>query len=81
MYIVETLELELLWLQCINDGDGLVRPKISYELRDNLEIHGGIDIFYGDKIIGYFLIIIVYAGKNSTILPVFQTSGHLVPLF
>ena len=36
-------------------GDGLVRPKISYELRDNLEIHGGIDIFYGDKIHRLFL--------------------------
>jgi hypothetical protein len=36
-------------IQNINDGDVLVRPKISYELRDNLEIHTGIDIFYGDK--------------------------------
>jgi len=37
-------------IQNINDGDGLVRPKVSYEFRDNLEIHTGIDVFYGDKI-------------------------------
>jgi len=48
-FLNETLEVEVLWLQSINDGDGLVRPRISYELRDNIEIEFGFDIFYGDK--------------------------------
>jgi len=48
-FMNETLKLQVLWLQNINDGDGLVRPKVIYEFRDNLEIHTGIDVFYGDK--------------------------------
>ena len=38
-----------MWLQNFNDGDGLIRPKISYDLRENISVWAGADIFYGDK--------------------------------
>ena len=44
----ETLEAEVLWLHNVNFGDGLIRPKVSYELRDNVKIWSGFDLFYGD---------------------------------
>ena len=45
----DTLEAEILWLTNTNDGDGLARPKISYEWRDDFKSWIGADIFYGDK--------------------------------
>ena len=48
-FLNETLETEVIWLQSVNQGDGLVRPKVSYELRDNLKIWTGFDLFYGDR--------------------------------
>ena len=48
-FLNETLETEMLWLQGVNQGDGLIRPKISYELRDNLKIWTGFDLFYGNR--------------------------------
>ena len=48
-FINETLQAEIMWLQNFNDGDGLVRPKISYDLRENISVWAGADIFYGDK--------------------------------
>lgn len=48
-FLNETLETEVLWLHNVNQGDGLIRPKISYELRDNLKIWTGFDLFYGDR--------------------------------
>ena len=44
----ETLEAEMLWLHNVNFCDGLIRPKVSYELRDNMKIWTGFDLFYGD---------------------------------
>ncbi len=32
-----------------SNGDGIVRPKISYEWQDNIETWLAADIFYGDK--------------------------------
>lgn len=43
----ETLTLETIWIQNVNDGDGLVRPRIEYELRDDLQVWLGADVFYG----------------------------------
>ena len=48
-FINETLEAEILWLQNINNGDGLIRPKLSYEINDSVNVWAGLDIFYGDK--------------------------------
>ena len=43
----ETLTLETIWIHDINDGDGLVRPRVQYELRDDLRVWLGFDVFYG----------------------------------
>jgi hypothetical protein len=32
----------------LNDGDGVVRPKISHEFSSNMNIWLGADVFYGD---------------------------------
>ncbi|MEN8131424.1 MAG: DUF1302 family protein [Pseudomonadota bacterium] len=45
----DTLTIEVLWIANTNDDDGLVRPKVSYDLQDNLSIWGGLDIFYGER--------------------------------
>ena len=40
----------------INDGDGLVRPKLSYELDEESLVYTGVDYFYGksDGLYGQF---------------------------
>ena len=45
----ETLKVEMLVISNLNNGDGLVRPKISYEWSSELEAWIGFDIFYGKK--------------------------------
>lgn len=45
----ETLRAELLWIAGMDAGDGLVRPKLSYDLNDHLEVWLGADLFYGDQ--------------------------------
>jgi hypothetical protein len=45
----ETVTAEMIWLQNINHGDGLIRPKISYDVRDDLTVWAGIDFFYGSS--------------------------------
>lgn len=45
----ETLTIETIWIHNLNQGDGLVRPKVSYELRDDLQIWFGVDLFYGTR--------------------------------
>jgi hypothetical protein len=45
----ETLTLEAIWIHNINQGDGLARPKIRYELRDDLQVWFGFDLFYGTR--------------------------------
>ena len=47
-YRHDTLSLELRWLANANDGDGLLRPKLTYELDDHTTLWTGIDYFYGD---------------------------------
>ena len=46
-FLNERLTLETMWIQNLNRGDGLVRPKIRYELRDRLFVWFGFDVFYG----------------------------------
>lgn len=48
-FLNETLEAELLWIVGLNDDDGLVRSKVSYELADDLNIWLGADFFYGNR--------------------------------
>ena len=39
----------MLWLVNENDGGGVVRPKVSYDFRDNFTVSLGMDIFYGSR--------------------------------
>jgi hypothetical protein len=48
-FLNDRLVAELLWLQSLNRGDGLIRPKIRYEWRSNVTVWGGVDIFYGNE--------------------------------
>jgi len=48
-YMNETLHVEILILQDINYEDGLLRPKLTYEYNDEINIYAGADIFYGNK--------------------------------
>ncbi len=45
----DTLIVELLVIANTNNGDGIIRPKISYEWLDNVKTWLGMDIFYGDS--------------------------------
>mgnify|MGYP000485749338 CR=1 FL=1 len=48
-FLNETLKAEILVLQNMNESDGLIRPKITYEWQDDLKTWIGLDIFHGDK--------------------------------
>jgi hypothetical protein len=48
-FLNESLELQGMWLYNINDGDGLIRPKVIYELTDHIDLWIGGDIFYGSQ--------------------------------
>jgi hypothetical protein len=48
-FLNDRLVIELLWLQSLNQGDGLARPKLSYALSDTVEVRIGIDFFYGSR--------------------------------
>jgi hypothetical protein len=48
-YMNETLHAEILFLHDIDYDDGMVRPKLTYEYSDELNIYIGADIFYGNE--------------------------------
>lgn len=48
-FLHETLTIDGIWIHNVNDGDGLVRPRARYEIRDGLELEVGLDLFYGPK--------------------------------
>ena len=52
----ETIITELLWIQSVNDGDGVVQAEVRYAIRGNVEIFAGVDVFYGssDGLFGQF---------------------------
>jgi len=43
----ETWTLRTLWLHSLNEDDGLIRPRISWNASSNLDIWLGSDYFYG----------------------------------
>lgn len=45
----ETRTAEVLWIANANDGDGVVRPKYSYDLADDIRLWIGADLFYGPR--------------------------------
>lgn len=49
LYRNDTVAAELRWLASANDGDGLLRPRLSYDLDDRITLWGGLDWFYGDR--------------------------------
>ncbi len=46
-FLNDALVVSNIWIHNINHGDGVVRPSIKYEVRDNLELSAGVDWFYG----------------------------------
>lgn len=48
-FLNETVNAEVLWLHDLDIEDGMVRPKITYELNDEINLYAGADIFYGDE--------------------------------
>ncbi len=40
---------ETIWVHNFDRGDVFVRPKVSYELRNNVEVWAGVDLFYGSR--------------------------------
>lgn len=48
-FLNETVSAELRWLANANDGDGLVRPKVAYDVNDAMSVWAGADLFYGDS--------------------------------
>ena len=62
-FLNETLAVETLWIQDVNRGDGMLRPKVSYDLSDGIKMWTGADVFYGARngLFGQF-------GENDRIL-------------
>ena len=48
-YWNETIKARLLWLHSLDQEDGVIRPKLTYELSDIVNLRVGADIFYGDN--------------------------------
>lgn len=48
-FMNETLSTELLWIHNTNFDDGVARPKITYQISDEITASAGADIFYGDQ--------------------------------
>ena len=48
-FMYDTLVAEVLLIANTNNGDGIIRPKVSYEWQDNIKTWLGADVFYGDK--------------------------------
>jgi hypothetical protein len=45
----ERLVAEAIWLHNLDQGDGVLRPELRYELRDGLWVWAGLDWFYGTR--------------------------------
>jgi hypothetical protein len=57
LFINDTLEVALSAAYGLNDGEFLLRPSMTYDITDGLEIKGGIDLFEGgneQSLIGQF---------------------------
>jgi hypothetical protein len=48
-FLNDRLTADFIWLRELNRSSGLLRPRIRYTLRDNLEIFSGFDIFHGSR--------------------------------
>jgi hypothetical protein len=43
----ERLRLEGIWIHGANDGDGILRPRATYQVASDLSVWAGLDLFYG----------------------------------
>jgi hypothetical protein len=48
-FLNDTLTAKWLQIHSIDHGDGVFRPKLSYNLQSNLDIYLSADVFYGNK--------------------------------
>ncbi len=48
-FMNETLSTELLWIHSTDLDDGVVRPRVTYQINDEITAGVGADIFYGDQ--------------------------------
>ena len=48
-FMNEALQAEVLLIQSVNDGDGVVQASLEYEWRTNIRLKAGVDIFYGNS--------------------------------
>ncbi len=48
-FLSDSFKSEILWVQNLNKGDGMLRPKLTYWLKSNLELFLSSDIFYGNE--------------------------------
>lgn len=48
-FINDTWRADLLTLHSLNNGDGVVRPRLKHTLLSALDVWGGLDIFYGNN--------------------------------
>jgi hypothetical protein len=48
-FLNDTLTAKWLQIHSIDHGDGVFRPKVSYNLQSNVDIYISADVFYGNK--------------------------------
>lgn len=48
-FMNDTLKAKWLQIHSIDHGDGVFRPKVSYNLQSNLDVYLSADVFYGNK--------------------------------
>jgi hypothetical protein len=48
-FMNDTLKAKWLQIHSIDHGDGVFRPKVSYNLQSNLDVYISADVFYGNK--------------------------------
>jgi hypothetical protein len=55
-FMNDTITAKWLQIHSIDHGDGVIRPKLTYNLHSNMDIYLSADIFYGnkDKLFGQF---------------------------
>ncbi len=45
----DRLQTDLRWLTNLNNGDGLLRFRVTYEVSDTVSVNAGMEAFYGDS--------------------------------
>lgn len=45
----DTFRVRAEWIGSLSDGDGTVRPSVSWQVNDQWKISGGLDLVYGDR--------------------------------